>query len=139
MASATLYPSSFSVRTATIETIRNEPILAGSSLNAKRTPPHRTVPSTIPKPCPDDRWIVNKPKGGIALFLWKKQIWLESTFALTVCEPWEELVVLTIFAILGLAFFLAIAVYLPRQLLFMQKRAIYYLWGEENVEVLTEL
>ncbi|PPR07888.1 hypothetical protein CVT24_005625 [Panaeolus cyanescens] len=135
MSSTTLYPT-FSVRTTTVKKIPPDPVLASPENIAKRMAPHRTIPETIPRPCPDDQWFVNKPKSRIALFLWRKQIWLESTFALTVCEPWEEIVVLTIFAILGLAMFLALAVYLPQQLVFMKKRAVYYLWGEETVDLM---
>lgn len=33
------------------------------------------------------------PKGAVARWLWKKRIWVESTFALSMLEPWEKILV----------------------------------------------
>ncbi|KAF8908162.1 hypothetical protein CPB84DRAFT_1767459 [Gymnopilus junonius] len=91
---------------------------------------YRVVPAQIPHPKPDHSF-TRRPKSKLALFWWKRRIWIESTFALTVYEPWEKVVVLTVFAILCTAIMIVFFRFLPRQLILMRKRSIYYLWGED--------
>ena len=33
------------------------------------------------------------PKSGLGKFLWRKKMWVESTFALTMLERWEKILV----------------------------------------------
>ena len=34
-----------------------------------------------------------KPEGAVARFFWRKRLWLEVTFALSMLEPWEKILV----------------------------------------------
>ncbi|KAH9476013.1 hypothetical protein JR316_0011581 [Psilocybe cubensis] len=66
----------------------------------------------------------------LGTFWWRRRIWIESTFALTVYEPWEKVLVLTIFSIFCTAMLIVLVKYLPHQFIVMRRRAIYYIWGE---------
>lgn len=110
-------------------------------------------PALVPHPRPSFS-ITKRPKSKLAIFFWRRRIWLESTFALTVYEPWEKVIVgrsffscfpidllhtmicvsnvVTIFVIISIAMLVGLLKYLPRHLIVMQKRAVYYLWGSEE-------
>ncbi|KDR70239.1 hypothetical protein GALMADRAFT_271655 [Galerina marginata CBS 339.88] len=88
----------------------------------------RRAPARLPPPKPNYSF-TQRPKTRTALFWWKRRLWIESTFALTVYEPWEKVVVLTIFAILCLAMSIVLFKYLPGQFVVMRRRMIYYIWG----------
>ncbi|KIM43574.1 hypothetical protein M413DRAFT_443500 [Hebeloma cylindrosporum] len=92
--------------------------------------PYARVPGKLPPPRPDFSF-TKRPKTKTREFFWRWRIWVEATFALTVYEPWEKVVVLTIFAILFVAMLTLMVNYLPRQLVFMRRRTMYYLWGED--------
>ena len=59
---------------------------------ASQLAPYRVVPAQLPPPKPDHSF-TRRPKSKLALFWWRKRLWIESTFALTVYEPWEKVVV----------------------------------------------
>ena len=44
----------------------------------------------LPPPKPDFSF-TEKPEGAIAQFFWRWRIWFESTFALSMLEPWEKI------------------------------------------------
>ncbi|KAF8234525.1 hypothetical protein L208DRAFT_1393926 [Tricholoma matsutake] len=46
-------------------------------------------------------------------------------------EPWEIILLLTIFSVFFTLVITGLFKYLPQQLVFMQRRAAYYLWGKE--------
>jgi hypothetical protein len=52
----------------------------------------RRRPDILPPPRPSFS-ITKRPKSKIAIFCWRRRIWLESTFALTIYEPWEKVIV----------------------------------------------
>ncbi|KAF8347443.1 hypothetical protein F5887DRAFT_955883 [Amanita rubescens] len=89
-------------------------------------------PAVLPRPRPDRSYASNPPKSKLGYFLWRRRMWFESTFALTVMEPWEKVVMLTIFAILFVLIMTGFVKYLPHNLALMHQRAIYYLWGHEG-------
>lgn len=107
----------------------------------------------LPPPRPSFS-ITRRPKSKLAVFFWKRRIWLESTFALTGYEPWEKVVVgqllfyfiffdslctydlasnvVTMFVIISYAMLVGLFSYLPRRLMVMQRWAVYYLWGGDE-------
>jgi Small subunit of serine palmitoyltransferase-like len=51
-----------------------------------------TKTATIQQPQqPKQRYYA--PKSGLGKFLWRKKMWVESTFALTMLERWEKILV----------------------------------------------
>ncbi|SJK97218.1 uncharacterized protein ARMOST_00469 [Armillaria ostoyae] len=65
-----------------------------------------------PKP---DFTFARPPKSKVAFF-WRWRIWFEATFAFTVLEPWEKMVLLVI-VFISVAFCLAtLFKYLPQQI-----------------------
>ncbi|QRW00611.1 hypothetical protein RhiJN_28629 [Ceratobasidium sp. AG-Ba] len=76
-----------------------------------------------------------KSKSPVRKFLWRKRVWFESTFALSVMEPWERTMVLIVFFIIWAL--TAIAAYraLPGTLHFWTKRMDFYLHGNETTRL----
>ncbi|KAH9855496.1 hypothetical protein C2E23DRAFT_688924, partial [Lenzites betulinus] len=70
-----------------------------------------------------------KPESPIARLFWRGRLWIECTFALSMLEPWEKLVI--IFFMCGTLLLLGAGglVYLPHYLSFVQERTAYYLFG----------
>ncbi|CCM01255.1 uncharacterized protein FIBRA_03304 [Fibroporia radiculosa] len=71
------------------------------------------------------------PHGSFGAFLWRRRVWLETTFALSMMQPWEKVVV-----VCAASFFLALLLvgmylYLPHHFVYLHGRALYYLWGHE--------
>ncbi|KIM58339.1 hypothetical protein SCLCIDRAFT_1093871 [Scleroderma citrinum Foug A] len=58
----------------------------------------------------------------------------ETTFAINTFEPWEKVVFFIVFSFLLLVFFRGVCYALPSHLFTMQKRAMYYLWGNSVAE-----
>ncbi|KAI0689673.1 hypothetical protein BC835DRAFT_1308258 [Cytidiella melzeri] len=71
------------------------------------------------------------PENRLAAYLWRKRIWFESTFALTMMEPWEKLVLVLILTTLSVLFSIGLLVYFPVHLSIILSRAKYYLSGTE--------
>ena len=42
---------------------------------------------------PPIQYTYRPPKSALGAFLWRRQIWFEATFALSMLEPWEKLLV----------------------------------------------
>ncbi|RDX49173.1 hypothetical protein OH76DRAFT_1312347, partial [Lentinus brumalis] len=71
------------------------------------------------------------PRSLIGEFLWRRRVWIEVTFALSMLEPWEKfLVVVVMYLTLGLLL-TGIYLYLPHHLAFLTARASYYLLGRD--------
>jgi len=47
-------------------------------------------------------------------------------------EPWEKILCLIIFSLLTMLVMIGLFQYLPQHVMVMQRRAIYYLWGQEG-------
>lgn len=111
------------------------------------------IPAYLPPPKPDHSF-TRRPSSSnlVARFFWQKRIWFESTFVLSMLEPWEKILLrefvpliplkyyltyvllVTIFTILFVLVFTGILKYLPHHLVVMRVRAVYYLWGQEGDE-----
>ncbi|PFH51618.1 hypothetical protein AMATHDRAFT_58732, partial [Amanita thiersii Skay4041] len=92
-------------------------------------------PAVLPRPRPDRSYASRPPKSKLGYFLWRQRMWFESTFALTVMEPWEKIVMLTIFAVLFVIVVTGFVKYLPYRLVLMYRRAMYYLYGHEADDI----
>lgn len=64
------------------------------------------------------------------MMLWRWKIWVEGTFIFSMLEPWEKILIASIFLVLLSLIFMALFKYLPQHLIVMHRRAVYYLWGE---------
>ncbi|KAF9007740.1 hypothetical protein BDZ89DRAFT_917749, partial [Hymenopellis radicata] len=85
----------------------------------------------LPPPRPDLSF-ARPPKSPVALFFWRWRMWFESTFVLSMLEPWEKILLLTILSISITLFMTAALKYMPQHLERMQRRAVYYLSGQEG-------
>ncbi|KAG2756637.1 hypothetical protein CY34DRAFT_808514 [Suillus luteus UH-Slu-Lm8-n1] len=65
-------------------------------------------------------------------YLWRQRVKFESTLALSMLEPWEKILCLIIFSLLTMLVMIGLFQYLPQHVMVMQRRAIYYLWGQEG-------
>nr|GAT58893.1 predicted protein [Mycena chlorophos] len=96
------------------------------------------VPPGMP-PAKPNHDFTRKPDGAVAEFLWRRRMWFETTFVLSMLEPWEKIMLLTIFAVLFILVCSGIVLYLPQHMSVMKGRAIYYLWGAEGDERVVNL
>ncbi|KAL6302928.1 hypothetical protein BKA93DRAFT_703001, partial [Sparassis latifolia] len=71
------------------------------------------------------------PRSPAAAFLWRRRLWFETTFALSMIQPWEKVLVLLISYATLLFVLLAAYAYLPAHLTYLRARAAYYLLGAE--------
>ncbi|KAJ7621190.1 hypothetical protein FB45DRAFT_798945 [Roridomyces roridus] len=92
-----------------------------------------TPPAQLPPPKPDHSF-TKRPSSFIAVFFWRWRMWVESTFALSMLEPWEKILLITIFSVLFFLICSGIVMYFPRHLRQMHGRVMYYLWGQEGDE-----
>ncbi|EIW84083.1 hypothetical protein CONPUDRAFT_119658 [Coniophora puteana RWD-64-598 SS2] len=65
-------------------------------------------------------------------YLWRQRVKVESTLAMSMLEPWEKLLCVIIATLFALLLMTGIYQYLPQHVSVMQKRAIYYLFGQEG-------
>ncbi|EKM53107.1 uncharacterized protein PHACADRAFT_259275 [Phanerochaete carnosa HHB-10118-sp] len=75
------------------------------------------------------------PKSSLGAYIWRKRLWFESTFALTMLQPWEKVLLMTLFNSFLVLFMTGFCLYFPYHLTFVAGRAKYYLLGQENPEV----
>jgi hypothetical protein len=91
--------------------------------------------------------VYEAPSNPVAYGLWRVQMWAESTFALSMMERWEKVLICESFDIpkefsvlidagglvvaLTLVFVTGLVQYLPHHLRFVARRAAYYLLGRE--------
>lgn len=85
----------------------------------------------LPPPKPDLSF-ARPPKSPVALYFWRWRMWFESTFVLSMLEPWEKIMLLTILFILITLFMTGVFNFMPQHLERMHQRAVYYLWGQEG-------
>ncbi|THH16311.1 hypothetical protein EW146_g4310 [Bondarzewia mesenterica] len=72
------------------------------------------------------------PSSHLGAFLWRKRVWLEVTFGVSVLEPWEKILYITVLTVLSSLFGIWIYKYLPHQLSTTYARARYYVSGQEH-------
>ncbi|KAK7438030.1 hypothetical protein VKT23_018198 [Stygiomarasmius scandens] len=93
-------------------------------------------PTHLPAPKPDSRATRRpKSKSRIAYYLWRANMWIEGTFVLHMLEPWEKLLLVFISFILFSLLVTGIVRYLPHHISVMQRRTIYYIWGNTSTAV----
>ncbi|KAG6864731.1 hypothetical protein C0991_007473 [Blastosporella zonata] len=88
---------------------------------------------SLPKAKPD-LTSTRKPKSPLAIFIWRRRMWFESTFVLSMLEPWEKVLLVTLFFMSFVLVMTGIFKYLPEHVSLMLRRAMYYLWGQEGDE-----
>ncbi|KAI0635404.1 hypothetical protein C8Q77DRAFT_1054589 [Trametes polyzona] len=76
-----------------------------------------------------------KPESPVARFLWRRRVWVEVTFALSMLEPWERFLVMFVMYATILLLAAASVLYLPQYLSFLYSRASYYLFGSDAVAI----
>ncbi|KAG8935590.1 hypothetical protein FRC02_007518 [Tulasnella sp. 418] len=77
------------------------------------------------------------PEGTLKRFLWEKRVWVEATFALSMLEPWEKIIVLTVFLIASGLLVTSIYLYFPQHLSFIRRRALFYIFGDDKLSTTT--
>ncbi|PSR76378.1 hypothetical protein PHLCEN_2v8474 [Hermanssonia centrifuga] len=77
------------------------------------------------------------PPNAIGAFLWRKRVWVETTFALTMLQPWEKFMLVTIMNTLLTLLVTGLYLYFPTHLSFLFERAKYYLLGLEPSTTIT--
>ncbi|KAK0195151.1 hypothetical protein F5146DRAFT_1024391 [Armillaria mellea] len=82
-----------------------------------------------PKP---DLTFTRPPKSKVALFFWRWRMWFESTFVLSMLEPWEKIMLLTIWFICSSFVLSALFRYIRQDIGRVQQRVVYYLLGQEG-------
>jgi hypothetical protein len=95
-----------------------------------------------------------RPKSRVAEFFWRRKIWFEATFVFSMLEPWEKILLrpyfscvdclllttatrsetVAIFSLVFALFLVGLFKYLPEHVFIMQRRLMYYLWGQEGDE-----
>ncbi|TCD60719.1 hypothetical protein EIP91_009625, partial [Steccherinum ochraceum] len=69
------------------------------------------------------------PKGAVGRLLWRKRMWIETTFALSVLEPWEKIFVLCVTYFLLTLVLTGLLKFAPQQLALLWSRLVYYAHG----------
>ncbi|KAG8718969.1 hypothetical protein FRC08_003950 [Ceratobasidium sp. 394] len=69
------------------------------------------------------------PSSAIKRFLWRRQIWFESTFALSMLEPWEKMLILGVLLLISTLSVTGAVRYLPDHVSIVSRRALFYLHG----------
>jgi len=75
------------------------------------------------------------PESSLGAYIWRKRLWFETTFALSMLQPWEKLVLVIVVNTLLVLLVTGLYFYLPTHLTFLVGRAKYYLLGQDNPEV----
>ncbi|KAL8292569.1 hypothetical protein RQP46_001181 [Phenoliferia psychrophenolica] len=63
-------------------------------------------------------------------FFQRSWVWYESSFAISMLEPWEKILLHTFALALLFLFYFAVSTYLPAQLKRISGRVMFYLYGE---------
>lgn len=75
------------------------------------------------------------PESSLGAYLWRKRLWFETTFALSMLQPWEKVLLLTVWSTLLILLATGFWLYFPHHLAFVVGRTKYYLLGQENPDV----
>jgi len=103
----------------------SKPISASSSAAWSREPTTANVFFALSLP-------YRPPRNPVGAFFWRRRVWMETTFALSMIEPWEKVLIMSI-CYAFLAFLIAaLHRYLPKHITFLGDRAAYYLLGSET-------
>ncbi|CAE7067242.1 unnamed protein product [Rhizoctonia solani] len=80
-----------------------------------------------------------RPSSVVKRFLWRRQIWFESTFALSMLEPWEKILIMGVLLLLSSLFVTGAVRYLPNHVSIVAARASFYITGSSNPTLPIEL
>ncbi|KAI9066156.1 hypothetical protein FKP32DRAFT_1674114 [Trametes sanguinea] len=75
------------------------------------------------------------PKNPVGAYLWRWRVWFETTSGLVVFEPWEKILILTVFYLLLTLVLTGLYKFLPQQLPQLYRRLLYYFFGSEESDV----
>ncbi|KAI0354047.1 hypothetical protein OH77DRAFT_1457071 [Trametes cingulata] len=75
------------------------------------------------------------PKNRVGAFLWRWRLWIETTIGLSLLEPWEKILVLTIIYLLLTLVFTGLYKFVPQQAPLVYRRLLYYFFGNEEMDV----
>jgi len=78
------------------------------------------------------RPLIQEPKGIVAKFFWRIWIFISTTFAFSMMEPWEHILVFAVVGIMLSLFSVGIYSYVPRYAGVAFSQARYYLYGIES-------
>ncbi|KAI0300109.1 hypothetical protein B0F90DRAFT_1619562, partial [Multifurca ochricompacta] len=76
--------------------------------------------------------VYKPPHSSFSHFIWRWRVRFESTFALSMFEGWEKILIVALMAIFWGLLITGIYRYLPYHLEFLYRRAVYYLSGTEQ-------
>ncbi|WVQ67625.1 uncharacterized protein L199_005828 [Kwoniella botswanensis] len=80
-----------------------------------------------------------RPPPGIRRLIWNQRIWIESTFATSMMQPWEKALILTVLSFVTLLIWFSLYTYFPSHVAYLSRRWSYYVYGDETVEVLAPI
>ncbi|THH20822.1 hypothetical protein EUX98_g8506 [Antrodiella citrinella] len=75
------------------------------------------------------------PDNFIGSLLWRWRLWFEATFALSMLQPWEKVLIMFIVNSVLVLLVTGILLYFPSHLVTMSKRVMYYLLGTEAADI----
>lgn len=87
---------------------------------------------SVPSFAMDLALVYKPPKSPFRRFIWRWRMLFESTFALSMFEGWEKILILALMAVFWGLLITGIYRYLPYHLEFLYRRAVYYLLGTEQ-------
>ncbi|WVR07083.1 hypothetical protein IAU60_004122 [Kwoniella sp. DSM 27419] len=76
-----------------------------------------------------------RPAPGFRRFIWDKRVLIESTFALSMMQPWEKVLIVGTLFITLLLFWVSVYSYYPSHLAYLSRRFAYYVYGDETADV----
>ncbi|KAH8079074.1 hypothetical protein BXZ70DRAFT_961119 [Cristinia sonorae] len=74
------------------------------------------------------------PQNAFGAYCWRWRLWFESTFALSMLQPWEKVLIMCIVNSVLILLFIGILCYLPSHITAITKRGMYYLLGTEGAD-----
>ncbi|KAK8864441.1 hypothetical protein IAR55_001690 [Kwoniella newhampshirensis] len=75
------------------------------------------------------------PPPGFKRTLWRWSVIFESTFALSMMQPWEKGLIWSTLIIITTLFWLSVFTYYPGHLAYLSRRFAYYVFEDENADL----
>ncbi|WVQ80754.1 hypothetical protein IAT38_002859 [Cryptococcus sp. DSM 104549] len=76
-----------------------------------------------------------RPPPGIRRKIWRMKMWFESTFALSMMQPWEKAVIWGTILIITAFLWFSLYTYYPGHIAYLWRRFAYYVYDDENANV----
>ncbi|KAH8114484.1 hypothetical protein DFH11DRAFT_1594743 [Phellopilus nigrolimitatus] len=74
-----------------------------------------------------------QPSGLVSGFIWRIWIWTETTFALSLMEPWEIILIFIVVGIMTMVLTVGLVRYFPHTIMAALQRAQYYFSGSDSL------